>query len=208
MTADENLELLGGATGMFSKLKGWLALLGGLVLVSGGAFLLGYNTGRGKSVKELEKANATIQALKNRKDSVAIEYRTDTLRLRSMVAVYDTLTDTLWRDSVVYVKKDAADQVIGACMLALKNCHELLVTNDSLLKEMEKVKVPPKPIAVSRDFFRGYAFGGWEVASKSPIARVGGEANFSRTWSLTADVERRLIASDTARLTVGIKGMF
>lgn len=65
-------------------------------------------------------------------------YKTDTLRLARWRTLWDSVrvTDTLVRDSVVYVPRDAADSVVSACYAVVRSCEARVAARDSLISSL------------------------------------------------------------------------
>ena len=186
-------------------------LLGVVVVLGALAFFFyhkgevrGYERGRGVLLSELARDSAVIDSLKRAKQEQLVRYERDTVWLRQMVTVYRNTTDTLWRDSVVYVRKDVADAALNACMATLKDCDALRVTNDSLVSVMDSLRVPVE----KRDRLQGYGVALYEPWTKAVAVRAGGQLNLTRHWSLMVELSRRLVQSDTARFAAGFKGTF
>jgi hypothetical protein len=66
----------------------------------------------------------SIAVLQTKADGTTTVYVRDTVRAVQWRTRYDTLsvTDTVVRDSVVYVNKQLADSTINSCTLALNSC--------------------------------------------------------------------------------------
>lgn len=190
----------------------WWSILLGVALIFSGGFFLGFNSGRGRSVGELARAKSEIDSLKLARGAVEVRYQVDTLRLREWLTRYERTTDTLWRDSIVYVRKEVADSTIKACLLALKDCDAIRAKNDTLVRKLEALAVPPEHLFSlgGRDwrFFEARGALGYEWSSRAPMARAGLNLNVSRHWGVTADIERRFAPADTARLFTGFEYRF
>lgn len=122
--------------------KRWLATLGLIVLLGAAAALAGYCYGRA-SVPRLTLPPALVDTIRAT-DTI---YQHDTRTLVQTRTRYDTarVTDTLWRDSVVYVRREAADSLAAACSLVLRDCGTIRAQRDSLLTLATRAAVPVCP---------------------------------------------------------------
>jgi hypothetical protein len=65
-------------------------------------------------------------------------YRTDTIRLNRWRDRWDSVrvTDTLVRDSIVYVPRDVADSTISACRSVVLSCERRVAARDTLIEAL------------------------------------------------------------------------
>lgn len=94
---------------------------------------------RGRAVGRAEVAARSVVIWQRAIHTRDTAYTTDTLRLRVWRDRWDTLrvTDTLWRDSVVYVRYDVVDSVIRACYAVLRSCESRVTARDSLIAALQ-----------------------------------------------------------------------
>lgn len=93
---------------------------------------------RGVRKARLERLAAQIETLEVRVQKLDTVYLTDTIRLARWRTVWDSVrvTDTVVRDSVVYVARGAADSTISACYAVVRSCEARLAARDSLASSL------------------------------------------------------------------------
>ena len=110
------------------------ALLGALVF--GGVSQRSASYARAEA-KRLAVVVDSLLTVKAKRDTL---YTRDTLRLRPKITKYDTtrVTDTLVRDSIVYIPRAVADDAIQACLAVVRTCEERIADRDALAATRER----------------------------------------------------------------------
>lgn len=93
------------------------------------AYQRGHADGLADSARRYVAARVTVVKMT---DTV---YSTDTIRFSRWRTRWDTarITDTVMRDSVVYVNRDIADSTISACRAVVASCERRVAARDSLI---------------------------------------------------------------------------
>jgi hypothetical protein len=112
------------------RLAPWVLLALGLYA----AFLVEQQRDDAAIKREQKRWTDSIAVLDAKADGTQTIYVRDTVHATRWRTRYDTLalTDTIVRDSIVYVNKQLADSVIGACSLALNSCGKALQAEQDL----------------------------------------------------------------------------
>jgi hypothetical protein len=97
---------------------------------------------RGARKARLERLTAQIETLEVRVEKLDTVFRDSVRYATKWRTRWDTVkaTDTITRDSVVYVRLAPAESTINACFAALRSCERAGVAKDTLIRaQAEKI---------------------------------------------------------------------